>query len=124
MTERETQQTSRSVLSLSAIDQSRSSTAPSVYSGTFLDLYEASISSADSNGQSLIELPKSAVQPRLRNGVVRCNYKSDLSLKGSSAQVDSLLWPKKVSNGEEDDVLYGMASVQGDGQSQDCANLS
>ena len=102
-------------MSFSAIDQSRSSTAPSVYSGTFFDLHEASICSADLNGQSPIMLPKLTQHP---------NFKSDLSLKGSSAQVDSLLWPKKVSNGEEDDVLYGMASVQGDGQSQDCANLS
>ena len=78
----------------------------------------------DLNGQSPIVSPKSAVQPRLRNGIGRCNFKSDLSLKGSSAQDGSLLWPKKLSNDEGDDVLCGVASVQGDGQSQDSANVS
>ena len=124
MTERDGHQTSRSGLSFSAIDQSRSNTAPSVYSGTFFDLYEASIWSADLNGQSPIVSPKSGVQPSLRSGIGRCNFKSDLSLKGNSAQDGSLLWPKKLSNDEGDDVLCGVASVQGDGQSQDSANVS
>ena len=75
-------------------------------------------------GYSPIAPPKSALNPRLRNGIGLCNFKSDLSLKGSSAQDGSLLWPKKLSNGEGDDVLCGVASAQGDGQSQDSANVS
>ena len=69
------------------------------------------------NGQSPIILPKLTQHP---------NFKSDLSLKGSSAQDGSLLWPKKVSNGEGDGALCGVASVQEDcdWQSQDYANVS